>query len=159
MLEFVWKWFTSRWPFYPLKHLLLDEEIAGGASYAYTLGSAILAVLSLQVATGIIQVFYYVPTIDHAYDSVNYLRTEVPFGWLVHNMHYWGANIMVLLVALHMMRVYIWGSYKKTPLTWFFGIGLVLTVMAISFTGAPLIWDQAGYWAGEVGSIIAGEVP
>ena len=110
MIDRVWKWFTERWPFYPLKHLLLDEDIAGGASYAYTMGSAILAVVALQVATGIIQLFYYVPTIDHAYDSVSYLRTEVPFGWLVHNMHYWGANIMVVLVALHMMRVYIWGA-------------------------------------------------
>jgi ubiquinol-cytochrome c reductase cytochrome b subunit len=158
MIERVWKWFTVRWPFYPLKHLLLDENIAGGASYAYTMGSAILAVIGLQVATGIIQFFYYVPTIDHAYDSVSYLRTEVPFGWLVHNMHYWGANIMVVLVALHMMRVYIWGAYKS-QLTWLIGVGLLVTTMALTFTGAPMIWDMKGYWAGEVGSSITGTAP
>jgi ubiquinol-cytochrome c reductase cytochrome b subunit len=158
-MKWLWKWFTDRWPYYQIRDLALKEDIPGGASFAYTLGTSLIVVFTLQVVSGILQLFFYVPTVDHAYDSVSYLRTEVPFGWLVHNMHYWGAQAMVLLVALHMMRVYIWGAYKKTPLTWFFGIGLVLTVMAISFTGAPLIWDQAGYWAGEVGSSIAGEVP
>jgi len=158
-MKWLWKWFTDRWPFYHLRDSLLNEEIPGGASFAYTLGTSLITIFILQAVSGVIQLFYYVPSVDHAYDSVSYLRTEVPFGWLVHNMHYWGGQAMVLLVALHMMRVYIWGAYKKTPLTWFIGIGLVLTVMAISFTGAPLIWDQAGYWAGEVGSSIAGEVP
>jgi quinol-cytochrome oxidoreductase complex cytochrome b subunit/cytochrome c2 len=158
-MYYLWKWFTDRWPFYQLRDLLLEEDIPGGASFAYTIGSSILMIFALQAVTGLLQLFYYVPTIDHAYNSVSYLRTEVPFGWLIHNMHYWGANAMVFLVALHMVRVYIWGAYKKTPLTWFIGIALLLTVMALSFTGAPLIWDQKGYWAGEVGSSIAGEVP
>jgi ubiquinol-cytochrome c reductase cytochrome b subunit len=158
-MSWLWKWFTDRWPFYQLRDLLLKEDIPGGASFAYTLGTSLLMVFTLQAVTGVLQLFYYVPTIDHAYDSVSYLRTEVPFGWLIHNMHYWGAQAMVVLVALHMARVYIWGAYKKTPLTWFIGIALVFTVMALSFTGAPLIWDQKGYWAGEVGSSIAGEVP
>ena len=158
-MKLLWKWFTDRWPYYQLRDLLLEEDIPGRASFAYTLGTSLITIFILQAVSGVLQLFYYVPTVDHAYDSVSYLRTEVPFGWLVHNMHYWGAQAMVLLIALHMMRVYIWGAYKKTPLTWLFGIGLVLTVMALSFTGAPLIWDQAGYWAGEVGSSIAGEVP
>jgi ubiquinol-cytochrome c reductase cytochrome b subunit len=158
-VKFLWKWFTDRWPYYQIRDLALNEEIPGGASFAYTLGTTLIMLFTLQAVSGVLQLFFYVPTVDHAYDSVSYLRTEVPFGWLIHNMHYWGAQAMVLLVALHMARVYIWGAYKKTPLTWFFGIGLVLTVMALSFTGAPLIWDQAGYWAGEVGSSIAGEVP
>jgi ubiquinol-cytochrome c reductase cytochrome b subunit len=158
VLSKAWKWFTEKWPFYPLRHLLLDEEIRGGASFYYTLGTAILTVLTLQIISGIIQLFYYVPTTDHAYNSVSYLRTQVPFGWLVHNMHYWGANAMVFLVALHMVRVYIWGAYK-TQLTWLIGIALLLTTMALSFTGAPLIWDQRGFWAGEVGSSITGTVP
>jgi ubiquinol-cytochrome c reductase cytochrome b subunit len=158
-MKWLWTWFTDRWPFYRLRDLLLNEEIPGGASFAYTLGTSLITVFILQAVSGVVQLFYYVPTVDHAYDSVSYLRTEVPFGWLIHNMHYWGAQAMVILIALHMMRVYIWGAYKKSPLTWFIGIGLVLTVMAISFTGAPLIWDQAGYWAGEVGSSIAGMVP
>jgi len=158
MLKFVWDWFSSKWPVYPLKHMLLDEEIPGGASFAYTTGAAILTMLTLQLASGVIQLFYYVPAVDHAYDSVGYLRTEVPFGWLVHNMHFWGANLMVVLVALHMVRVYIWGGYK-TQLTWLIGVGLLIMTMAMTFTGAPLIWDQKGYWSGEVGSSITGTAP
>jgi ubiquinol-cytochrome c reductase cytochrome b subunit len=158
MLSFVWKWFTSKWPFYPLKHLLLDEEIPGGSSFAYTLGSALLIVFSIQAVSGIIQLFYYVPSVDHAYDSVSYLRTEVPFGWLIHNIHYWGASIMIVLIALHMIRVYIWGAYK-TQLTWLIGVALVITVMALTQTGAPLPWDQKGFWAGEVSTSIPGTFP
>jgi ubiquinol-cytochrome c reductase cytochrome b subunit len=158
MLSFVWKWFTSKWPFYPLKRLLLDEEIPGGASFAYTLGSALLIVFSIQAVSGIIQLFYYVPSVDHAYDSVSYLRTEVPFGWLIHNVHYWGASIMVVLIALHMIRVYIWGAYK-TQLTWLIGVALVITVMALTQTGAPMLWDQKGFWAGEVSTSIPGTFP
>jgi ubiquinol-cytochrome c reductase cytochrome b subunit len=154
----IWNWFTQRWPFYPIKKLLLDEEIPGRARFAYTLGTGILTIIGLQIVSGIVQLFYYVPTVDHAYDSVSYLRTEVPFGWLFHNMHYWGANLMVVLVALHMVRVYIWGAYK-TQLAWLIGVGLLIMTMALTFTGAPLIWDQRGYWAGAVGSSITGTVP
>lgn len=158
MWQRVWKWFTERWPYERVKHLLLDEEIPGGASFFFSLGTAIAITFTLQVISGIVQLFYYVPAVEHAYDSVSYLRTEVPFGWFVHNMHYWGANAMVFLVALHMIRAYVWGAYK-TQLTWIIGVLLVLTTMAMSFTGAPLIWDQAGYWAGEVGSGITSTVP
>lgn len=158
MLSRIWNWFTGKWPWYPLKRLLLEEEIPGGTSFAYTLGSAIIVIFSLQVLSGVLQLFYYVPTVDHAYDSVTYIRTQVPFGWLVHNIHYWGASIMIVLVALHMVRVYIWGAYK-TQLTWLIGIALVATTMTLIQTGTPLPWDQKGYWAGEVGTSIPGTIP
>jgi ubiquinol-cytochrome c reductase cytochrome b subunit len=158
-MRVLWKWFTDRWPVYPLRDLLLREDIPGGASFAYTIGSSVLMIFTLQIVSGILQLLYYVPTVDHAYNSVSYMRTEVPFGWLIHNMHYWGAQAMVFLVVLHVVRVYVWGAYKKTPLTWFIGVALLLITMALSLTGAPLIWDQAGYWAGEVSSSVAGEVP
>jgi len=158
MIEKAWSWFTERWPFYPLKHLLLDEEIKGGARYAYTLGSAVLIVFTLQAVSGIVMLFYYVPAVDHAYDSVSYLRVHVPFGWLVHNIHYWGANAMVLLIALHMIRVFVWAAYK-TQLTWLIGVFLILTTMALSLTGGTLIWDQKGYWGGEVSSGVTSTVP
>ncbi|HEX8948017.1 MAG TPA: cytochrome b N-terminal domain-containing protein [Dissulfurispiraceae bacterium] len=153
------RWFSARWPVHRVKELLLKEDIPGGTSFAYTLGSTIIFTYSVQIATGVVQLFFYGPTTDHAYNSVNYLRTEVPFGWLIHNMHFWGANAMVLAVTLHMIRAYVWGTYKTSPLTWLIGILLLLITMSASFTGGPLIWDQKGYWAAEVGSSIAGEVP
>jgi ubiquinol-cytochrome c reductase cytochrome b subunit len=154
------QWIDERWPLSQLISLGLDEEIPGGSSFAYVLGSSTLIVLLLQAVTGIWQIFYYVPTVDHAYDSVNYLRTAVPFGWLINGLHYWGANAMIILLLLHMARIFIWGAYKRPrEITWLVGVLLLLFTMGMSFTGAPLPWDERGYWAAEVGTSIAGSVP
>jgi len=160
LIGWINRWVNERWPLSSLLRLSLDEEIPGGSSFFYTEGSAILIIFALQVVTGILQLFFYVPTIDHAYDSLSYLRTEVPFGWLIHGLHYWGANLMIVVLVVHMLRVFIWGAYK-TPreLVWLAGVLLVMITMAFSFTGAPLPWDQSGYWAGEVGTSIAGTTP
>jgi ubiquinol-cytochrome c reductase cytochrome b subunit len=153
-------WLNDRWPFSALIHGAFDEDIPGGSRFAYTLGSAILTVFTLQAVTGILQLFTYVPTVDHAYESVSFLRTRVPFGWLINGLHYWGANAMVILVAFHMSRVFIWGAYKRPrEMTWLFGVGLLLIVMGLSFTGGPLSWDQRAYWEAEVGTSIPGSIP
>ncbi|MBF0490106.1 MAG: cytochrome b N-terminal domain-containing protein [Candidatus Omnitrophica bacterium] len=138
----------------------LHEEIPGGTRFSYTLGSACMFLLSIQIITGIWQLFYYVPTVDYAYSSLNYLRLQVPFGWLVHGLHYWGGTAFTIVVGLHVMRVFIWGSYKKPrELVWFFGIGLIVMTALFMFTGPVLPWDKKGYWAGQVGIGIAGSVP
>lgn len=153
-------WIDERWPLTGLMRLGLEEEIVGGANYAYTMGSALMFIFIIQVVTGVWQLFYYVPTTAMAYNSLNYLRTEVPFGWLIHGLHYWGANAMIVLIALHMCRVFIWGAYKKPrELTWLVGVVLFLLTMGLMFTGAALPWDELGYWASQVGTSIAGTVP
>jgi ubiquinol-cytochrome c reductase cytochrome b subunit len=153
-------WLGERWPFASLWHMLVDEEIPGGARYAYSFGSSILILFSLQALTGIVQMFFYVPSVQEAYNSVSYIRTEVPFGWLMHGLHYWGAQVMLVLVLLHITQVFLWGAYKRPrELTWLFGTALLVTMMGFSFTGSPLHWDQRGFWAGEVGTSIAGVVP
>jgi len=153
-------WLNERWPVRALMRWSLEEEIPGGASYAYTFGSSALFLFIVQAVTGIWQLLYYVPTVDHAYDSVSYLRTQVPLGWLVHGLHYWGSNAFIVLVAIHVARVFIWGAYKRPrELTWVIGSVLLLLVAAMTFTGALLPWDQLGYWAAQVGTSIAGTVP
>lgn len=160
MLSGIRLWLNDRWPFSTLMRLALDEEIPGGSRVAYTLGSALLTVFALQAATGILQLFFYVPTVDHAYDSVSYLRTRIPFGWLINGLHFWGANAMVVIVLLHISRIFIWGAYKRPrELTWLFGVTLLLVVMGLSFTGGPLSWDQRAYWEAEVGTSIPGSIP
>ncbi len=160
MVNQIWNWINERVPLDKILRMGLDEDIPGGSRFSYVLGSATLLVLFLQVFTGILELFYYVPTIDHAYDSLNYFRTEVPFGWLIHGLHYWGANVFVVLVGLHMLRVFIWGAYKKPrEMTWLFGVILLLFTVAMSFTGAALPWDQRGFWAAKVGTNIGGTVP
>lgn len=160
MLKRIGHWLKERWPFSALVHLALDEEIPGGSRFTYALGSALLTVFALQATTGILQLFYYVPTVDHAYDSVNYLRTKVAFGWLINGLHYWGANAMVVLAALHITRVFSWGAYKHPrELTWLLGVSLLLLIMALSFTGGPLSWDQRAYFEAEVGTSMPGSIP
>ncbi len=160
MSDRIVRWLDERFPFRTILREGLEEEIPGGPSYAYALGSATLFVFLLQIVTGVWQLFYYIPSVNHAYDSLNYLRTEVPFGWMIHNLHYWGANTMIVLVGLHIARVFLFGAYKSPrELTWIAGVLLLLLTAAMVFTGAPLPWDEPGYWAAEVGTSIAGTVP
>jgi ubiquinol-cytochrome c reductase cytochrome b subunit len=160
MFSRVLKWIDVRWPLSPFIHLALDEEMAGGSSYAYVFGSSALIIFLLQVVTGIWQLFYYVPTLEQGYNSLNYLRTEVPFGWLVHGLHFWGANAMVVLVMLHLSQVFIWGAYKRPhELQWVTGVLLFFLTMAMSLTGGALPWDKRSFWLVEVASSTAGTVP
>ena len=156
----VLRWINERFPLLPMIRLALEEEMSGGASYAYVFGSAALIVFLLQTVTGIWQLFYYVPTLSEGYNSLNYLRTEVPFGWLIHGLHYWGANAMVVIVMLHVSQVFIWGAYKKPhELQWVTGVFLFLLTMAMSLTGGALPWDKRSYWLVEVASSSAGTLP
>jgi len=160
MITRIKEWIDERWPLSFVVRLSLEEEIPGGARFVYTLGSAVLIVFMLQALTGIMQLFFYVPDTDHAYDSISYLRTRVPFGWLIHGLHYWGAQLMVILVLLHITRVFLWGAYKKPrELTWLAGLTLFLVTMGFSFTGSPLHWDQRGYWIGEVSTSVPSTAP
>jgi ubiquinol-cytochrome c reductase cytochrome b subunit len=160
MISRVINWFTYRWPFKPIIKWSLEEEIPGGDSFWYSFGATLLFVFVIQVVTGIWQLFYYVPTTDHAYQSVSYLRYQVPFGWLIHGLHYWGSNAFIIIVFIHLLRVFIWGAYKEPrQLTWLVGVILLFLVLALSFTGALLPWDELGYWAAEVGTSIAGTIP
>jgi ubiquinol-cytochrome c reductase cytochrome b subunit len=129
-------------------------------NWFYTLGSASLFVAVNQAITGILLTIYYVPTPDHAYDSVQYITTQVPMGWLIRGLHHWGASAMVVLVVLHMLRVIIFGAYKyPREVTWFTGVVLLIIVIGFGFTGYLLPWDQKAFWATTVGTRIAGTPP
>lgn len=129
-------------------------------NWFYTLGSASLFVALNQAITGILLTIYYVPTPDHAYDSVQYITTQVPLGWLIRGLHHWGASAMIVLVVLHMLRVILYGAYKyPREITWFTGVILLLVVIGFGFTGYLLPWDQKAYWATTVGTRIAGTPP
>ncbi len=129
-------------------------------NWLYTLGSASLFVAVNQIVTGILLTIYYVPTPDHAYDSVQYITTQVPAGWLIRGLHHWGASAMVVLVVLHMLRVMYYGSYKfPREVTWSSGVLLLIIVIGFGFTGYLLPWDQKAYWATTVGTRIAATPP
>lgn len=129
-------------------------------NWFYTLGSATLFVATLQIVTGILLTIYYVPTPDHAYDSVIYITTQLPAGWFIRGLHHWGASAMVILTALHLLRVFFYGAYKyPREVTWLTGVVLLLVVVGFGFTGYLLPWDQKAYWATTVGTRIAGVAP
>jgi quinol-cytochrome oxidoreductase complex cytochrome b subunit len=126
----------------------------------YTLGSAALFVVILQGVTGILLTIYYVPSPDQAYDSVQYITTQVPAGWLIRGVHHWGASLLVILSVLHMVRVIYYGAYKyPREITWFTGVGLLVVVIGFGFTGYLLPWDQKAFWATTVGTRIAEVTP
>jgi ubiquinol-cytochrome c reductase cytochrome b subunit len=153
-------WFETRLPVAAAFRKVVDEGIPGGAKFAYTLGSTTLLTFLVLAATGIVQLFYYTPTTASAYDSVNFLRLQVPFGWLVHGLHHWAALLMVVLALLHLVQVFLWGAFKKPrEMTWILGALLLLGTLGAVFTGGPLPWDEKGYWAARVGAGIAGGVP
>jgi quinol-cytochrome oxidoreductase complex cytochrome b subunit len=129
-------------------------------NWLYTLGSATLFVAVNQMVTGILLTIYYVPSPDHAYDSVQYITNQVSMGWLIRGLHHWGASAMVVLSVLHMLRVIYYGAYKfPREVTWLTGVFLLLVVLGFGFTGYLLPWDQKAFWATTVGTRIAEVTP
>lgn len=129
-------------------------------NWGYTLGSATLFALLNQMFTGILLTVYYVPDVEQAHASVEYITNDVPAGWLIRGLHHWGATAMVVLVLAHMLRVIIYGAYKyPRELTWLTGVVLLVTTLGLGFTGYLLPWDQKAFWATTVGTRIVGAVP
>lgn len=146
------QWINERTGIKDVSRVLLSRKIPR-TGWAYTLGSATLFVMILQMFTGILLSVYYAPTPDHAWSSVNYIQNQVWFGWLIRGLHHYGASAMVILVGLHMIRVVVYGAYRyPREVTWLTGVLLLLVTMAFSFTGYLLPWDQKAYWATTVGT-------
>ena len=129
-------------------------------NWFYTLGSATLFVAINQAVTGILLTLYYVPTPDHAYETVQFITYELPAGWFIRGLHHYGASAMVILSVLHMVRVIFYGAYKyPREMTWITGVLLLLITVGFGFTGYLLPWDQKAFWATTVGTRIAGTPP
>jgi len=152
-------WLDERLALNDLYKATLDRPEPKG-NWWNTLGSASLFLFLLQGATGIFLSVYYTPSPDHAYDSIQYIMNGVAFGWLIRGIHHWGASVMVMVVFIHMLRVFVTASYKyPRELTWLIGVGLLLCTLGMGFTGYLLPWNQKAYWATTVGTAIAGSVP
>lgn len=162
-LKAVRDWFCERTGFDKVWAALFARHIPeakGPVAWLYTLGSASMFVFTVQAVTGALLAMNYVPSPDHAYDSVNFISKNVMSGWLIRGLHHWGASAMVILAVLHMLRVYFMGSYKyPREGTWMVGVVLLLLVIGFGFTGYLLPWDQKAYWATMVGANIAGTTP
>src|SRR3954466_3494651 len=130
------------------------------ASYTLGLGLISFFLFFILVVTGVLLMFYYVPSTTQAYDRMLDLRGTVAFGIFLRNMHRWSAHGMVAIVFLHMCRVFLTGAYKKPrEFNWVIGVVLLLVTLFLSFTGYLLPWDQLAFWAITVGTSIAGYAP
>ncbi len=129
-------------------------------TYTFGLGLVSFFLFVILIVTGILLMFYYVPSTTQAYDRMLDLRGTVAFGTLLRNMHRWSAHAMVAVVFLHLCRVFLTGSYKKPrEFNWVVGVVLFLLTLFMSFTGYLLPWDQLAFWAITVGTAIAGYAP
>jgi quinol-cytochrome oxidoreductase complex cytochrome b subunit len=161
VLKRIYFWIDDRLTIHDyIKKDILDKPIPKGLNLTYCFGGITFFLFIMLAATGFFMAIYYIPSPLQAYDAVDYITYEIPMGSIVRGVHHWSANLMVVTIFLHMLRVFIYGAYKKPrELNWVNGVLLFSLVMAFSFTGYLLPWDQKAYWATQVGTSIAGTVP
>lgn len=160
MMEQVGKWIDERTGIGEIWLKLFKRKIPRGVNFLYTFGAATMFLFLLQVVTGIILAMYYSNSPEHAYDSILFIDNEVTLGWLIRGLHHWGASAMVVVVVLHGAVVFYLGAYRyPREVTWIVGILSLIIVLAFSFTGYLLPWDEKAYWATVVGTNMAGTVP
>jgi len=145
-------WLDRRFPVTSTWKAHLSEYYAPkNFNFWYFFGSLALLVLVLQIVTGIFLVMHYKPDAERAFQSVEYIMREVPWGWLVRYMHSTGASMFFVVVYLHMLRGLLYGSYRKPrELVWIFGVAIFLCLMAEAFFGYLLPWGQMSYWGAQV---------
>ncbi len=129
-------------------------------THTYCLGGLSFFMFLGLTVTGVLLMFYYVPSVERAYQDIQELETNVRFGQLLRNMHRWMAHAMIILVLLHMMRVFYTGAYKPPrEFNWVVGVVLFILTLLLSFTGYLLPWDQLAFWAITVGTTMVGSAP
>ena len=156
-------WFRARYPVPAIQEALRKQAhklLPPHVGWFHTLGGMLMFCTAQQILTGILLMVYYRPTPEAAHESVRYLMTKASFGWLIRGLHAWGANLMILALVLHMLRVFIMGAFKKPrELTWVGGVLLFFLALCFGFTGYLLPWDQRAYWATTVGTEVAASIP
>src|SRR3982074_3935476 len=133
---------------------LMFRKVPKGTNWFYTLGSATMFAFLSQAVTGVFLAMFYRPDpAGGAYESIRHVTNDVFLGQFVRGMHKWGSSVMVILIFLHMSRVFFFGAYKyPRELNWVIGVVLLILTMVMSFTGYLLPFDQRSFWASVVGT-------
>jgi quinol-cytochrome oxidoreductase complex cytochrome b subunit len=135
-------------------------EPASKIRFTWCMGGLAAWMFVLETVTGALLMLYYVPTATGAYPSVQAITHVAPYGFLVRNLHYWCGQIMVCLVVLHMIRVFVTGSFAAPRrLNWLIGLGLLVGTFMVDFTGYLLVWDDRALWAWTIARNLAETVP
>ena len=156
----VYDWFQERLEIQAIADDITSKYVPPHVNIFYCLGGITLTCFIVQVATGFAMTFYYRPTVTEAFASVEYIMTQVNFGWLIRSTHRWSASMMVLNMILHVCRVYLTGGFKKPrELTWVTGVALASVTVSFGVTGYSLPWDQVGYWACKIVTGVPDAIP
>jgi cytochrome b6 len=156
----IYDWFEERLEIQSIADDITSKYVPPHVNIFYCLGGITLTCFIVQVATGFAMTFYYRPTVTEAFASVEYIMTEVNFGWLIRSVHRWSASMMVLNMILHVCRVYLTGGFKKPrELTWVTGVALASVTVSFGVTGYSLPWDQVGYWACKIVTGVPDAIP
>jgi quinol-cytochrome oxidoreductase complex cytochrome b subunit len=154
-------WLDERIDLSGVRHFIAEKGVPVHTQKVwYYLGGMTLFLLGVQIFTGILLLLYYRPSASEAYESVQFIVTQVEFGWLIRNVHSWSANLLIGLAFAHFFSVFFLKSYRKPrELTWLSGILLLFLMLGFGFSGYLLPWDELSFFATKVGTGIAGAVP
>lgn len=157
----IYRWFDHRLHVSAVLEAVDHKKVpVHRASVIYYLGGMTFFFFMVQVVTGILLMLYYRPSADQAFESVEFIMTSVPFGWLVRSIHSWSANLMVFFAFLHLATVFFARAYRPPrELTWITGCVLLFLAMGFGFSGYLLPWNQLSFFATKVGTDIPGAVP
>jgi cytochrome b6 len=160
MMSFA-SWLDDRIGLAPVRALAMKKQVpVHKHTVWYYLGGMTLFLFMIQIATGILLLFYYRPSAEGAFESVQFLMAEVQFGWLVRSMHSWAANLMIFTLFLHLFSVMLLRAYAPPrDLTWMSGVILLVLAMTFGFTGYLLPWNELAYFATRVGTQIIAVIP
>ncbi|MDQ0158478.1 menaquinol-cytochrome c reductase cytochrome b subunit [Alkalibacillus sp. S2W] len=167
MLQKLYDWVDERLDITPIWRDIADHEVPEHvnpahhfSAFVYCFGGLTFFVTVIQVLSGMFLTMYYVPDIENAFASVEYLQSQVAHGQIVRGMHHWGASVVIVMIFLHTLRVFFQGAYKKPrELNWVVGVLLFFVMFGLGFTGYLLPWDNKAFFATQVGLEIAESVP
>jgi menaquinol-cytochrome c reductase cytochrome b subunit len=150
-------WLDERYPFTKAVDETLYQRVPNFANaFYYCFGGMVFILIAFELLTGVLLSLYYVPDAgvpgaSPAYNSVNFIQNTVYLGWLIRGVHFWGANLLILMVILHMARVYWTGSYRAPrELNWMVGVIMLICIIFLALTGYLLPWDTKAYFATQV---------
>lgn len=160
-VERIQEWLNERLPIQSVQEFATHKTVPVHRwTVIYYFGGMTLFFFAVQVATGILLMLYYRPSADQAFESVEFIMTIVPFGWLIRSIHSWSANLMIFFAFVHLVTVYFAKAYRKPrELSWVSGCVLLFLGMGFGFSGYLLPWNQLAFFATRVGTDIAGSVP
>lgn len=151
LMGFIYDWFEERLEIQSIADDILAKYVPAHVNIFYCFGGIVLTSFLFQAGSGFALTIYYRPTVVEAFSSIEIILYQVNLGWFIRSIHRWSSGVMVVVLILHIIRVYLTGGFKKPrELIWITGVVLALTTVSFGVTGYSLPWDTVGYWACKI---------